>query len=55
MMNCVSSDFKEMAFYKFFKKTNSNESKLLSRPMKTKWQDFVQVVLTIKFHVLLKK
>ncbi len=40
MMNCVSSDFKEMAFYKFLKKTNSSESKLLSRPMKTKWQDF---------------
>ena len=40
MMNCVSSDFKEMAFYKFFKKTNSSENKLLSRPMKTKWQDF---------------
>ena len=40
MMNCVSSDFKEMAFYKFSKKTNSSESKLLSRPMKTKWQDF---------------
>ena len=40
MMNCVSLDFKDMAFYKYQININTNEKNLLSRPMKTKWKNF---------------
>ena len=40
MMNCVSLDFKDMAFYKYQINSDTNEKKLLNRPMKTKWMNF---------------
>ncbi len=36
MMNCVSSDFKDMAFYKY----EDIKKKLYIRPMKSRWTDF---------------
>ena len=38
MMNCVSPDFKSMAFYKY----NESKSALFVRPMKSRWTDFCQ-------------
>jgi len=38
MMNCVSPDFKSMAFYKY----NESKSALYVRPMKSRWADFCQ-------------
>ena len=36
MMNCISPDFKKVAFYKF----DSTNEKLLMRTVKKKWKDF---------------
>ncbi|MDA9655063.1 hypothetical protein N9T15_01250 [Pelagibacteraceae bacterium] len=38
MMNCVSPDFKSMAFYKY----NESKSALYVRPMKSRWANFCQ-------------
>ena len=38
MMNCVSSDFKDMAFYKY----DVIKKKLYIRPMKSRWTDFCE-------------
>ena len=42
MMNCVSLDFKDMAFYKYQVNIDTNKKYLLNRPMKTKWMDFCE-------------
>ena len=42
MMNCVSLDFKDTAFYKYQINSDTDEKKLLNRPMKTKWRNFCE-------------
>ena len=42
MMNCVSLDFKDTAFYKYQINSDTDEKKLFNRPMKTKWRNFCE-------------